>query len=291
MLTLNGIEKSFGDNHVLRGVSFQVNKGEIYGLIGKNGAGKTTLLNIIAGISSADDGEYTYDDAESTVLNRKAKIGYLPDSPHFFEYLTCAEYLDFLLMENNSARRKDLLELVELSPDVRISTLSRGMRQRLGIAGAIVGNPDIVLLDEPTSALDPSGRADVLTILKELRHDGKSIILSTHILADMETVCDQVGFLADGVIKRNLHISDLDKYGNTITVSFGANEVKESLLQAAHISWEKLAVGVYRFELEKSNGISSQQKLFRFLAELSFPIESIHSETGTLDKVFQEVCQ
>ena len=159
MLTVDKVEKSFGDNNVLKGISFSVNKGQIFGLIGKNGVGKTTLINIIAGLSSADSGTCRIDDQVITVSNKSLSIGYLPDSPNFFEYLTCGEYLDFLLMENHSERRKKLLDLVELMPDTKISTMSRGMRQRLGIAAAIIGDPDIVLLDEPTSALDPSGRA------------------------------------------------------------------------------------------------------------------------------------
>ena len=214
MLLVENIEKSFGDNHVLRGISFRVGKGRIYGLIGKNGAGKTTLINIIAGITSPDSGRCRINNTEITVVNKPQNIGYLPDSPNYYEYLTCGEYLDFLLMENHSVRRKELLDLVELSSGTKIATMSRGMRQRLGIAAAIAGNPDVVLLDEPTSALDPGGRADVARILLGLKDSGKTVLLSTHILADMEKVCDQVGFLSDGIIKKSQDIAELDKGGS-----------------------------------------------------------------------------
>ena len=291
MLSINEVRKSFGNHHVLKGVSFTVDKGEIYGLIGRNGAGKTTLINIIAGLSAADEGLCRINDIEITLSDKSQNIGYLPDSPNFFEYLTCGEYLDFLLMENNSDSRKRLLDLVELLPDIKISTMSRGMRQRLGIAAAIVGDPEVILLDEPTSALDPSGRADVARILNELKTSGKTIILSTHILTDMEKVCDHVGFLSDGIIKKSLSIKELDKGGSILTVSFGETDFKEQLLAEIHLPYEIVNAGIVRFEIGDDPDCKKQQAVFAFLSKLNFHLESIHSEVGTLDKIFQEVCR
>lgn len=291
MLTVDKVEKSFGDNNVLKGISFSVNKGQIFGLIGKNGVGKTTLINIIAGLSSADSGTCRIDDQVITVSNKSLSIGYLPDSPNFFEYLTCGEYLDFLLMENHSERRKKLLDLVELMPDTKISTMSRGMRQRLGIAAAIIGDPDIVLLDEPTSALDPSGRADVARILVDLKGMGKTIILSTHILTDMEKVCDSVGFLSDGIIAKALDIKELDKGGKHIFVSIDGNMVNELFFNKEDIPYEIMKDGTFRFDLGEDHNLEKQQALFKSLSGLNVRIDSIHSEVGTLDKIFQEVCR
>ena len=291
MLIVNNVEKSFGTHHVLKGVSFSASKGEIYGLIGKNGAGKTTLINIIAGISAADSGECQLNGIPIKVSKNNINIGYLPDNPNFYEYLSTGEYLDFLLMNRNPDRRRELLELVDLNPDIKISTMSRGMRQRLGIAASIVGDPEILLLDEPTSALDPGGREAVVRILRELKKAGKTIILSTHILADMEKVCDNVGFLSDGVIKRSINICELDKGGKYIDVTFEGKMVDESIFRSRGIVYEAINNETYRFIIEDNERHKKQQALFAALSYTEVPISSIHSEIGTLDKVFQEVCE
>ena len=166
MLCINGIAKSFGDHSVLKDASFSVGKGEIYGLIGENGAGKTTLMNIISGLSAADAGSF-FVGKEDLPLKR---VGYLPDVPSFFDYLSTKEYIDFLLMNTRKAntKRDQLLTLVGLKGNERIRIMSRGMKQRLGIAAALVTNPDVLLLDEPTSALDPMGRHELMEIMKQL---------------------------------------------------------------------------------------------------------------------------
>jgi ABC-2 type transport system ATP-binding protein len=202
VIKVDNVYKAFTYNKVLRGVSFEVKSGSIYGLIGRNGAGKTTLMNIMSGLMEADSGSCSF-----TKNNGKSRVGYLPDLPEFYDYLTTDEYLDFLLMDENPKRRNELLELVSLPPNVRLKTMSRGMRQRLGIAAVLVNNPDIILLDEPTSALDPSGRNDVKNILMKLKEYGKTIILSTHILADMDSICDKAGFLNDVVIVREVDVA------------------------------------------------------------------------------------
>ena len=205
MLNVNSITKSFENHKVLNGVSFSINNGEIYGLIGKNGAGKTTLMNIVAGLSKSDEGSYSIGDETAT-----SSIGYLPDIPAFFDYLTAQEYIDFLLMnvDRTKERKTHLLQLVGLKGNEKIKSMSRGMKQRLGVASALVTDPQVLLLDEPTSALDPQGRHELMEILKQLKADGRSIVLSTHILADMEKVCDKVGFLHDGVIKNEIRIGE-----------------------------------------------------------------------------------
>ena len=193
MIKVNNIKKSFTHHDVLKGVNLEIEEGSIYGLIGKNGAGKTTLMNILTGLLEADSGTFSFETNEK-------KVGYLPDLPAFYDYLNTDEYLDFLLMHKNPVRRNELLKLVNLPAGAKIKTLSRGMRQRLGIASVLVNDPDVILLDEPTSALDPAGRNDVKNILLELKEKGKTIILSTHILADMDIICDRAGFLSDGII-------------------------------------------------------------------------------------------
>ena len=286
MISVNGINKAFDGYKVLRGVSFSVAEGEIYGLIGKNGAGKTTLLNILSGLWKADDGDYSY----GVNYNKESiKIGYLPDLPSFFEYLTAGEYLDFLLMNKNKERRNELLDMVELSEKKKISGMSRGMKQRLGIAAAMVNDPEILLMDEPTSALDPSGRADVMRVLEQLKDRGKSILLSTHILTDMERVCDKVGFLSEGIIKKSLDIKELNNQNEYIQVSFGGKIVDDQILEQFKLKYDLLEDNVYRIEM--GNEVETQNRLFEALAKINLPVSYIHNEVGTLDKLFQEVCE
>lgn len=282
MISVNEIKKQFGSNIVLNGVSLSVQAGEIYGLIGHNGAGKTTLMTIMAGLSKADSGECT--------LSGKG-ISYLPDVPGFYEYLSCGEYIDFLLsgLSIPAKRSKtELLKMVGLSENIRVGSMSRGMRQRLGIAASLVNDPDVLLLDEPTSALDPAGRMEVLDILKSLRNEGKAILLSTHVLADMENVCDKVGFLHDGVIKRQLDIGALQD-GCAWIVRF-QNE-PELDVQHDHFHIQKVEANTYKIMLSTSSIIAGQQEALKYLSSLNERIESIQNDTQNLDAIFQEVCR
>lgn len=282
MLIVNSIVKSFENHKVLNGVSFSVNNGEIYGLIGKNGAGKTTLMNIIAGISKPDEGNCSIGKEKAT-----DNIGYLPDIPAFFDYLTAQEYLDFLLMntDRTNERRTHLLQLVGLRGSEKIKSMSRGMKQRLGVAAALVTDPKVLLLDEPTSALDPQGRHELMEILKQLKVDGRSIVLSTHILADMEKVCDKVGFLHDGVIKNEVWVSEL------LSGKQDSWEIEfETVIELP--VYNKTAMFVVPTS-EKSYVFETadQKYLLKYLASLSAKIVSIRNKATSLDELFEEVCK
>ncbi len=280
MILVNNIAKRFGENRVLTDVSLRVNDASIYGLIGHNGAGKTTLMSIMAGLSKADYGSYDYGGK---------KISYLPDIPGFFEHLTAGEYIQFLMsgIPNASTQKSEfLLAQVGLASKNRIQKMSRGMRQRLGIAAALVNDPDILLLDEPTSALDPTGRIELMQILRELRRQGKSIILSTHILADMEKICDEVGFLHNGVIQRTVKIQDLNN-SNVWIVRFGGH------IDRIDTSSEQISVigdGLLRIVLDGDKRVWSQQKTLKWLSSFDNEIVDIHNESQTLENLFQEVC-
>ena len=282
MLNVNSITKSFENHKVLSGVSFSINNGEIYGLIGKNGAGKTTLMNIIAGLSKPDEGSYSIGNERTT-----DNIGYLPDIPVFFDYLTAQEYIDFLLMntDRTNERRTHLLQLVGLKGNEKIKSMSRGMKQRLGVAAALVNDPEVLLLDEPTSALDPQGRHELMEILKQLKADGCSIVLSTHILADMEKVCDKVGFLHDGVIKNEVWVSEL---------LLGKQEAWKIEFETVFElpTYNKTAMFIVPTS-EKSYVFETadQKYLLQYLASLPAKIVSIRNKAISLDELFEEVCK
>ena len=281
MITIRDIKKSFGANNVLRGLNCTIDEGSIYGLIGKNGAGKTTLMNIMAGLSKADSGEVEY--------NKGSKVGYLPDLPNFFDYLTTDEYLDFLLMDKNPARRDELLKTVGLPKGAKVKTMSRGMKQRLGIAAVLVNDPDVILLDEPTSALDPSGRNDVKDILLELKAKGKTVILSTHILADMDSICDKAGFLSQGVIAREVNVKEESQIKKEMVISF----TTEPDLKTLYNYTQKIIVvdpKTIRIVLDEEDKAASQKKVFEGLTKLPQEVSYISTVTLSLDNIFREVC-
>ena len=282
VLSIRDMSKSFGRNRVLTRINLDVKAGTVMGLMGENGAGKTTLMNIISGLSAADAGSF-FVGKEDHPLKR---VGYLPDIPSFFDYLSTKEYIDFLLMNTRKAntKRDQLLTLVGLKGNERIRIMSRGMKQRLGIAAALVTNPDVLLLDEPTSALDPMGRHELMEIMKQLREDGKTSILSTHILADMERVCDKVGFLHNGSIQREVRINDLlSGRDDTWEITFDCE--LSDVPQDSVIVISKVGQAKYTFQ---SN---DQKRLLFYLSQLPETIVSIKNKATTLDDLFEEVCQ
>jgi len=207
MLTIRDLNKSYGKHHILRGLNMTINKGDIYGFLGQNGAGKTTTLNIITQLIGKESGHVE--------LEKDIHLGYLAESPVFYHYMTAHEYLTYLYQlnhtDNNPTFIQDLLEDVGLSKhkSKRIRTYSRGMKQRLGIASSLINNPDILLLDEPTSALDPQGRQDVMDIILKLNARGTTIMFSTHILDDVEKVCNRVGILHQGKMIQEGPLEDI----------------------------------------------------------------------------------
>ncbi len=212
ILEVNQLQKRFGDKTVLSDVTFSVKPQEIYGFIGGNGEGKTTTMKMILGLLKIDAGEVSVCGDPVTFGETKTNqnVGYLPDVPQFYEFMNAREYLKLCAEVTNipadkrAARIDTLLELVSLSDvKTKIKGYSRGMKQRLGVAQALIHQPKLLICDEPTSALDPKGRRDILSILKSIKHE-TTVIFSTHILSDVENICDRVGILKDGVIVKEL---------------------------------------------------------------------------------------
>ncbi len=208
LVSLQNVTKRFGDTLAVDNVSFDVFDGNIFGFIGPNGAGKTTTLKLIATLLRPDAGHLRVA-GNSTVSQPRAvrrSIGYMPDFLGVYHGLTAEEYLDFFgatYRIKPSARRKlidDLLALTDLREkrDVLVTSLSRGMQQRLGLARALIHDPRVLLLDEPASGLDPRARVEIRELLRELARMGKTIILSSHILADLEELCDRIGIIEQG---------------------------------------------------------------------------------------------
>lgn len=207
MIQVENLHKYYGAVHALDGLNLAVEAGNIYGFLGPNGAGKTTTLRILTGLARPTSGRASVAGVDlrldGNTLSRR--IGYLPEEPAFYPWMTPHEFLDYLgrlhglSLSERASRSRELLELVHLTEagKRRIGGFSRGMRQRLGLAAALVHNPEVLLLDEPVSALDPLGRKEILDLIEDLRGQC-TVLMSSHILADVERVCNAVGIIVQG---------------------------------------------------------------------------------------------
>ncbi len=222
------LTKSYNNQIVLKDLNLTIKKGEVYGFIGKNGAGKTTTINLILSLITKDSGTIYINEEKIKYIDKlyKKKIGYVPDVPVFPGYMRAKDYLTFV-SDIFDISKKDMdekiikvLEFVNLpNSKKKISSFSRGMKQRLAIAQALLHDPEILIMDEPTSALDPIGRNDVMNIIYKLK-GSKTIFYSTHILDDVERVCDRIGILDEGVLLFESNIDDIFEkfYSNKIYI-------------------------------------------------------------------------
>jgi ABC-2 type transport system ATP-binding protein len=217
-IDLRGVRKIYkGRVEALRGIEMRVHRGEIFGLLGPNGAGKSTLVKIIMKVIRPTA-------AQGTLLGRAigdtatlARVGYLPENHRFPRYLTGRQVLHFFAalagVERRERRRRagEMLELVGMTDaaDRRISTYSKGMMQRIGLGNALMNHPDLVLLDEPTDGVDPIGRQDIRRILQGLRQQGKTVFVNSHILSELEMICDRVAILVQGLVVRQGTLAEL----------------------------------------------------------------------------------
>jgi ABC-2 type transport system ATP-binding protein len=226
MITIENLHKHYGAIHALDGLDMSVEPGSVFGFLGPNGAGKTTTLRILTGLARPTSGRASVAgvDLASDGRTLSRRIGYLPEEPSFYPWMTPREFLDYLGRLHGlpslqrSARTKELLDLVNLAEagKRRIGGFSKGMRQRLGVAAALVHRPEVLLLDEPVSALDPVGRKEVLELIETM--GGQStVLMSSHILADVERVCSVVGIIARGkMIVQSPREALLERYAQPV---------------------------------------------------------------------------
>lgn len=220
ILELKDVHKSFragfmgSRQRVLKGLDLTIERGEVYGFLGHNGSGKSTTMKLVLGLIRADAGSIQVFGSEGATRENRSRIGYLSEEIGLYPHLNAMENLQLVgelcrIPRSDLRRRiKDLLEMVGLADKSQMSVryYSKGMRQRLGVASAIINDPDLLLLDEPYSGLDPVGRRNLRELLTRLKHQGKTIVLSSHIVPDVEAVCDRVGIMADGRIARVLDL-------------------------------------------------------------------------------------
>ena len=222
MISLRNIQKSYWSHQVLRGVNLTVRQGEIYGLIGKNGSGKTTIFKIILGLTEFENGLLSIagKSTKAELSNSRKKIGFFIGK-NFFDYLTAAENLEYyrrMKGVRDKGETQRVLKLVGLDNSAaKFASFSMGMKQRLGIANAMLGNPEILILDEPVNGLDPQGIADIRNLLAALSRDyGTTIIVSSHILGELEHTATRFGIIDQGRVLREITHEDLKVPNDTI---------------------------------------------------------------------------
>jgi ABC-2 type transport system ATP-binding protein len=255
ILNINGISKSYGKVHALKSLSLKINQGEIYGILGPNGSGKTTTLGIILDVLNADSGSFEWYGKTPTKESRK-KIGSLLETPNFYPYLSARQNLSIVCkVKNVSESEVDrVLSIVDLinRADSKFKSFSLGMKQRLAIASALLGDPEVLVLDEPTNGLDPQGIAEIRTIILDLAAAGKTIIMASHILDEVEKICSHVAVL---------------KLGNLLT--FGPIQSVLNNQEQVYVSSEN--IDILKLTLSQIDGVSGinqvDNKVYLMLAE------------------------
>ena len=224
-----GLRKEFGNKAAVKDLTLSVNRGEVFGFLGPNGAGKTTSVKMLLSLTKPTAGTAVLLNHPLGHRQARTRIGYLPEHFRFHEWLTAAEFLNLhgRLYGMETAQRTavipDLLALVGLSEkaNAKLKTFSKGMLQRIGLAQALINNPELVFLDEPTSCLDPLGRRLVRDIINYLREEGTAVFLNSHLLSEVEKTCDRVAFIRDGSIIETISLADFGQDCVQLTVRVG----------------------------------------------------------------------
>ncbi len=228
-LETHNLRKEFGDNAAVRGLSLQVKQGEVFGFLGPNGAGKTTSIKMLLGLVAPTSGSATLLGQPLGHRAARAKIGFLPEHFRFHDWLTAHEFLTLhgqlygMSATRLTPRLAELLELVSLTPfrNKQLRTFSKGMLQRVGLAQALLNDPQLIFLDEPTSGLDPVGRRLVRDIIRDLRELGATVFLNSHLLSEIEITCDRVAFIKHGEVVRVSELKTLVDGETTVAIRAG----------------------------------------------------------------------
>jgi len=248
----------------VRDLNLRVEAGEVYGLLGPNGSGKSTTLKIILGLAWPTRGRTKIFGRDSSLVESRQAVGFLPENPYFYKFLTGEETLRFFgkLCRVNGSRLKsrvrELLELVGLTNarDQRLSTYSKGMLQRIGLAQALINEPKLVVLDEPTAGVDPAGSRDIRNLIVDLKQRGITVLLSSHLLTQVQEICDRVGILARGVLVREGRLEEL------IAIENRSELVLENASEALVKEIEKLAANSNARLIDRRKSTTTLERLF-----------------------------
>ena len=303
MIEVQHLTKRYGSHCAVNDISFRVEDGEILGFLGPNGAGKSTTMNILTGYLSATDGTVSINghDILDEPNEAKANIGYLPEQPPLYLDMTVREYLDFVydLKKCTIDRARHIAEICKLMKIDHvygrlIKNLSKGYRQRVGFAQALIGNPPVLILDEPTVGLDPNQIIEMRTLIKNLgKHH--TVILSSHILPEVEAVCDRIVIINGGKIVADDTAADLSARYSTdrrLLARIAGGEKEVSMLLKGVSTIEAFTPlgekenGVFEYMLEPADGADFRRELFNALAKAGYPLLGLKSMEMTLEEIF-----
>lgn len=295
MLQISDLSIKFKDKEVLKGLNLNVPTNSVFGFVGKNGAGKTTTMKIILGLLKPDNGKVYVNGEEVSYgyTHTNKYIGFLPDVPEFYSFMTAEEFLKFcaeiteIKKEAINNRIKEVLTLVGLENEKhKIKGFSRGMKQRLGIAQALLNKPKLLICDEPTSALDPIGRKEILDILKSVSSE-TTVLFSTHILSDVERICTDVAIINDGVIEICGKLNEIKNM----------NPKEEIVLEVENVNDQKLLLEEFSFIVNKDNKLvflSNDNTLYDvldFISKNKISLTKLEKFEPTLESLFMEVAR
>ncbi len=303
MIEVKNLSKHFGDKKAVDGISFTAEDGEILGFLGPNGAGKSTTMNILTGYISSTDGVALIDgiDILENPIKAKQKIGYLPEQPPLYMDMTVKEYLSFVydLKKCRLPRNthlKDICNLVKIENVYNrvIKNLSKGYKQRVGLAQALVGNPNVLILDEPTVGLDPNQIIEIRTLIKRLGKN-HTVILSSHILSEVQAVCDKIVVINQGKIvaddtEENLSKNLVNNNKISVKIDGPADEVKKVVSSIAGVKTvdmtSKETDEFCKFSIESEEGIDIRRELFKRVSERSWYIMELKTSDMSLEDIF-----
>ena len=312
MIEVRDLVKKYGSNTAVRGISFNIEKGRIYGLLGPNGAGKSTTRNIMTGCLSATSGSVKVDgfDIFEQPAEAKKRIGYLPEIPPLYIDMTPKEYLSFVAEAKGvpaSKRDRQVGEVLELTgtdgvKDRLIRNLSKGFRQRVGIAQAMIGDPEIIILDEPTVGLDPKQIKEIRDLIRDLAQV-KTVVISSHILAEVAEVCDHVLIISNGRLVADSELADLEEEagrsnGLTVRARGSAADVKallESVAGPGSVSVTGSSGGLTEAVVKSGAGREAEgafrDKVFFAFASAGIPINEMYHRESSLESIFLELTE
>jgi len=297
-ITVSNLTKIYGEQRAINDISFTVGKGEIVGFLGPNGAGKSTTMKILTGYLEADGGiaEVCGAVVSTSSINTKKKIGYLPEANPLYFDMYVREYLEFVAgvhhIVDTKIQIEKVIETVGLTPEAnkKIGQLSKGYKQRVGLAAALIHDPEVLILDEPTSGLDPNQIVEIREVIKRLGKD-KTVLFSSHILQEVQAICDRVIIINKGNIVADDTLSNLQN-GTTdkhiVIVQFKENVDIKILQNISGVS-NVTTIETSKFKIQNNNPESIRKQLLELSLKNDLNIVSLQSESSSLEEVFRNL--
>jgi ABC-2 type transport system ATP-binding protein len=309
LIEVKNLTKIYGDHTAIKNLNFKIEKGKIYGLLGPNGAGKSTTMNIITGCLSATEGTVLINghDILDDPIEAKRAIGYLPEIPPLYPDMTPYEYLTFVAeakgvdYEKIHRQVRDVMELTQISEmrDRLIRNLSKGYKQRVGIAQAMLGNPQVIILDEPTVGLDPKQIIEIRDLIRRLG-TVKTVVISSHILAEISAVCDHVVIISKGQVVADDTLANLESRVNRVsTLHLAVRGEKEAVISVitgidgvlTYTLKQSSPPGITEMKLEIEQNLDLRDAIFLAMAEKKMPIVGMDYETHSLEDIFLQITE